>query len=136
MAVDDPAGISLGSDPLAAIAGAAIDPTDAGDPSGTGSEPDGSPSIAGSATVTEGAIGPAGPMIAVIALLVVVALALVLATVRRRQARRLLAGRIAGRLAAVVGDVATGDGPLSAESAVGRLAVVGADGGANVSHAR
>lgn len=136
VAVDDPAGISLGSDPLAAIAGAAIDPTDAGDPSGTGSEPDGSPSIAGSATVTEGAIGPAGPMIAVIALLVVVALALVLATVRRRQARRLLAGRIAGRLAAVVGDVAKGDGPLSAESAVGRLAVVGADGGANVSHAR
>jgi hypothetical protein len=97
--VDDPAGIALGS----ALDGG-IDPT--ADPGvGPAASPPGAAPLR-TAGIGEGTIGLPGAGAGLAGLLAVSALSLGVTVLRRRHARRLLALRVAARLAAITGDPA------------------------------
>jgi hypothetical protein len=114
--VDDPAAIVLGADPVAAAgamtASAAAEPsTDPAMPSA-----DGHPRLAGFGADL-GALPGAGAGLATLLLVTLASVALTL--VRRRQSRRLLASRVAVRLAALAGGPGATLGGAVAPATVG-----------------
>jgi hypothetical protein len=114
--VDDPAAIVLGADPVAPGPAASAGPSSA--PSGPPASEDPGRQLAGLG-LDPGSLPGAGAGVASLALIAAASVAV--SVLRRRHARRLLAGRIATRLAALAGDRSerpAGTGPEAARSPV------------------
>jgi hypothetical protein len=127
--VDDAAAIGLGSDPLAGAVpvggstGGTTDGSPVADPGGTGTL---------AAGFADGLVGVPGAGPGLASLLAISMLSLVVTAIRRRHTRRLLASRVAVRLATFAGS------PVPSEPSPAALPPVdsGPERGASVGHAR